>query len=208
MDEHAERAVVEGLRQGRAEAWQGLYDAYAERVWRCVARGLGARAADVADVVQDTLMAAARSVTTFDPQRGSLWAWLWGITRRHVALYLRKREQLDRLTQATFWLAAGNGRLLRWLDGHEPTPPEALAAAELASLVRAVLTELPDDYAFLLTAKYLDGDSVEAIARHEHSSETAVRSKLARARQAFRQAFARFADYPTEAPKEAHHEPT
>src|SRR5262249_57986426 len=112
----------------------------------------------------------------------------------------------DRLRQAGAWLAASNGRLLRWLDGHEPSPPEALVAAELVTLVRATLTELPEDYETVLTAKYLDGESVEVIARRERSSEAAVRSRLARARQAFRLAFRRYAAYSPDRPAGAHHE--
>jgi RNA polymerase sigma-70 factor (ECF subfamily) len=206
MDAQQERVVIQGLRAGKTEAWQALYDAYAERVWRSVARLLGPQSADVADVVQETLLAAARSVATFDPGRGDLWHWLWGIARRQLALHYRKQGRHDRLRQAGSWLAASNGRLLRWLDGHEPAPPEALAAAELLTLVRATLTELPQDYETILTAKYLDGESVDVIARRERSSEAAVRSRLARARQAFRLAFRRHAEYAPDRPEEAHHE--
>jgi RNA polymerase sigma-70 factor (ECF subfamily) len=206
MDEQQERVVVQGLRAGKPEAWQALYEAYAERVWRSVARFLGPQSADVADVVQETMMAAAHSVATFDPKRGALWFWLWGIARRKAALHFRKQERHDRLRQAGAWLAASNGQLLRWLDGQGPSPPGALVAAELATLVRATLTELPQDYEMLLIAKYFDGEAVEVIARREGASESAVRSKLARARQAFRLAFRKYADYVPDSPAEAHHE--
>src|SRR5262245_19147981 len=156
MEEQPERDIVRGLRQGSAEAWRALYDAFAESVWRGVARLMGPHSADVADVVQETFLAAARSAHTFDPARGTLWLWLWGIARRHVALHYRKQEQHDRLRRAHAWLAAGNGQLGRWLDGRADPPAAALEAAELATLVRAVLAELPADYESLLTAKYLD----------------------------------------------------
>jgi RNA polymerase sigma-70 factor (ECF subfamily) len=189
MDDLQERELAKGLRQGNAEAWQALYDAFAEPVWRAVARLLGANAADVADVVQETFLAAARSAHTYDPIRGSLWLWLWGIARRHVALHYRKQERHDRIKKASDWLAAGNGQVQRWIEGREQPPQEVLASRELATLVRLTLTELPADYEALLTAKYLNGCSIEEIAAREQSTATAVRSKLARARQAFRQAF-------------------
>ncbi len=191
LDEQQARAVVRGLREGRVDAWRTLYDAFAERVWCGVARLLGPKSADVADVVQETMLAAARSAHTFDDARGSLWVWLWGIARMQVALHFRKQQRHDRLKQAGEWLAASNGRLARWLDGTDANPADLLETAELALLVRTTLLELPDDYAALLTAKYLDGDSIEQITGRERSTETAVRSKLARAREAFRQAFAR-----------------
>jgi RNA polymerase sigma-70 factor (ECF subfamily) len=190
MDDQQERDVARGLRQGRVEAWTALYEAYAEPVWRAVARLLGSDCADVADVVQETFLAAARSAAGYDDRRGSLWWWLCGIARNHVALHYRKQGRLDRVKQAGDWLAACNGRMLRSLRGHETPPPEeALLAAELATLVRATLTELPEDYGLLLTAKYLDEVSVEDIAKQTRATPTAVRSKLARARQAFREAF-------------------
>src|SRR4029077_17908709 len=154
LDEQHELLIAQGLREGKAEAWQALYDAYAEQVWRGVARLLGPRAADGADVVQETMMAAARSAAKFDPARGSLWPWLWGIAHNHVALHLRKQERRHRLTHA---LAASNGALQHWLEGKEPSPPAALLTGELSDLVRAALTTLPDDYEVLLTARYLDG---------------------------------------------------
>jgi RNA polymerase sigma-70 factor (ECF subfamily) len=191
LDEQQAGAVIRGLREGRADAWRTLYDAFAERVWRGVARLLGPNSADVADVVQETMLAAARSARTFDETKGALWPWLWGIARLQVALHFRKQQRHDRLRRVRDWLAAGNGRLTRWLDGTDPSPSALLEAAEMAVLVRETLTELSDDYEALLTAKYLDGESVEQIAVRERSTETAVRSRLARAREAFRQTFAR-----------------
>lgn len=191
MDEHLAREVARGLRDGRTDAWHALYDAFAARVWRGVARLLGPASADVADVVQETMLAAARAARTFDPERGSLWNWLWGIARLQAALHFRKQERHDRLTRAGDWLAASAGRLDRWLDGTEAAPADLLEAQELALFVRLALAELPAEYEALLTAKYLDGEAVDAIAARERSTGVAVRSKLARARAAFRAAFLR-----------------
>lgn len=197
MDDQHERDVALGLRQGKVEAWRALYEAYAEQVWRAVARLLGPGSTDVADVVQETFLAAARSAAGYDPARGSLWVWLWGITRNQVALHYRKQGRLDRVRRAGDWLASGDGTLLRYLHGRDCAPPdEVLASAELATLVWATLTGLPEDYGMLLTAKYLDGRPVEDIARLTRSTATAVRSKLARARQAFREAFEKHAALP------------
>jgi RNA polymerase sigma-70 factor (ECF subfamily) len=191
MDEQQEREVARGLRAGDADAWRALYDAYAERVWRAVARLMGADSADVADVVQETFLAAARSARGYDATRGPLWLWLWGIARRHVALHYRKEKRHDRLlrecrSQIADCRMKGDDSLPSAISNLQ-SALDLLAAAELATLVRATLTELPDEYESVLTAKYLDGESVECIASRERSTVTAVRSRLARARQAFRQ---------------------
>ena len=134
-------------------------------------------------------MAAARSARQYDAARGPLWLWLYGIARNHVALHYRKRKRLDRRAVQYQGQIEGNRRFIGWLEGRELAPADVLQSAELAAMVRGVLTELPIDYETVLTAKYLDGASVEQIAGAQQCSVTAVRSKLARARQAFRQVF-------------------
>jgi RNA polymerase sigma-70 factor, ECF subfamily len=189
--EQAEQEIARGLRDGRTDAWRALYDAYARRIWQNVARQMSRDAADVADVVQETFLAAARSAMQYDPARGSLWMWLCGIARRHVALHYRGRQRRDRLHQTAEASAALGGRTIRWLESTSPAPAESLAQCELADLVRAVLNDLPVDYEMLLVAKYFDAVSVEELAGQEDCSAEAVRSKLARARRAFRKAFRR-----------------
>ncbi|HLW66292.1 MAG TPA: sigma-70 family RNA polymerase sigma factor [Gemmataceae bacterium] len=184
MDEAQASRIAYGLRAGQPEAWAMFYDAFAERVWRATARLLGPASTDIADVVQETFLAAARSARTYDPAKGSLWFWLWGIARRQLALHLRKKQRWQQVT-----VLASNGRLSRWLEGQESMPADTLEARELSELVRATLGALPAEYADVLTAKYLDELSVEAIAQEERSTETAIYSRLARARQAFRDAF-------------------
>ena len=190
MDDQRQREVARGLREGKTEAWRALYDAYCRGVWRSVARAMGPDSADIGDVVQETFLAAAGSARHFDPARGSLWMWLSGIARRQVALHYRQQKRSDRAKDHRGLMAGGARQVLRWLDNGRDAPEEILAAAELSSVVRATLTELPTDYETLLRAKYFDGVTVEEIAGASDSSTTAVRSKLARARKAFRHALA------------------
>jgi RNA polymerase sigma-70 factor (ECF subfamily) len=185
MDDETERRIARGLRAGEADAWRALYDAFAEPVWRSTARLMGPSSTDVADVVQETFLAAARSAGNYDPDRGSLGFWLHGIARNQIALHFRKSDQRRRLVER----AEQNGQFAGSLASRAPDPVEA---AELATQVRSVLCELPPDYESLLTAKYLDDVSVEQLAQRERSSEVAIRSKLARARDAFRRAFAKY----------------
>ncbi|MFN0053854.1 MAG: RNA polymerase sigma factor [Planctomycetales bacterium] len=192
MDADQERELTGRLRAGQADAWRVLYDAYAEALWRVVARRLGANSADVADVVQESFLAAARSAASFDPSRGTVWLWLCGIARRHVALHFRKQQRHERIRAAVQGVTGNNGQGLAWLASRDPPPAQVLESIELATLVRATLIEMSDDYARLLATRYLDGVPLERIADEEQSTVTAIRSKLARARAAFRQAFIGF----------------
>ncbi len=191
MDDRQEQEIAQGLREGRTTAWHALYDEYCQQVWGAVARRIGAESADVADVVQETFLAAARSAGSYDPCRGSLWMWLGGIARKQVALHFRRQKRHDRIKSVDQQPGVASEQLDRWLQGREELPAEALATAELAARVRVTLTGLPSDYEVLLTAKYCDGATVDQIAQLHDSSSEAIRSKLARARRAFRRAFAR-----------------
>jgi len=180
MDETQERTIAHGLQTGRPDAWRDFYGAFAERVWRGVARLLGPRHADVADIVQETFLAAARSARGFDCERGGLWPWLWGIARNHLALHLRRRQSYARLLERA-----------EESSGDSSPAPDPLESAELSEMIRRTLAALPEEYGSVLTAKYLDEVSVEQLAREERCTEVALRSRLARARAAFRDEFVR-----------------
>ena len=191
MDDHSEPAIARGLRAGDVRAWSGLYEAYAAKVWRTAARLIGEETGQVGDVVQETFLAAARSARGYDPRRGSLWAWLSGIARHQVALHYRRRTQARELTRALAWWRSLDGRSVEALRAESLAPAELLESRELATLVRHALARLPAEYQTMLLQKYVDGASVEEVARDFGCSEVAVRSKLARARKAFRRAFRR-----------------
>jgi len=189
MDKNIDRQIAQGLQQGDRQAWLRLYEAYAEPVWRNISRLVGADSTIVADLVQETFLAAARSVGKFRPDRGTLWVWLWTIARRQVALYYRKQKPEIVLSQARQWWTSLDGEKFDWIDAKADIPPDILELQELAVLVRSALKELPADYQTLLLAKYVDGGKSEEIAEQMNCSETAVRSKLARERKAIRKAF-------------------
>lgn len=191
MDKDTEREIAKGLQEGDRQAWLQLYDACAERVWKNTSRLMGFDCPAVADVVQETFMAAARSAKNFDASRGSLWIWLYGIARRQIALYYRKQDPKTILIRAQKWWASLDGEKIDWINAREDTPPEVLEARELAALVRFTLSKLPDEYQTLLLAKYVDGQSVNKIADDMDCSPVAVTSKLARARKMFRMAFSK-----------------
>lgn len=182
LDESAQLVVIRGLREGRREAWTTLYDAYSADVWQYVGRLVGGSSSEIGDVVQETFLAAARGARQFDGSRGSLWSWLAGIAH-HQAAAQRRRGARD----ARLRVLVETGTL-DWWDGGE-TADQIWQRKELAELVRGVLAELSADYAALLTAKYLDEHSLDDMSVRFGGSIEALKSKLARARRAFRDAF-------------------
>ena len=177
--------ISQRLRNGDRSAWAALYEAYNVAIWRYVARLMGADAAGVADVTQDVFIAAAKSAVRFDPERGTLWGWLAGISHRQVSLHYRQAERTHRWRKLA---EVGAVEIRDWLEQTE-APSQPWERRELSELIRGVLAELPPDYATLLTGKYLDDLSLEDLHRQLGGSIEAVKSKLARARREFRVTF-------------------
>ena len=186
-----ETAVILGLRDGQREAWQALYEQYSVRVWRYVLRVVGPEGtrsgetgaretSAVADIVQETFLAAARSARQFDAERGTLWTWLTGIAHHHVLQHWRHERRVARGSPVD-----------ADKDPPDGSPLEQLQRREVAERVRTVLSELTDDYASLLMAKYFDDLSLDEMTRQVGGTLEGVRSKLARARREFRERFER-----------------
>jgi len=189
-DRNTHSRIADGLRTGDRQAWLMLYDIYAETLWQNVARLMPHDSAAVADIVQESLLAAAHSAGTYDAQRGSLWVWLWTITKRQIALHYRKLKSANGMRQALAWWISLDGEKQHMIRDME-TPLQLLEIKELGVLVRHCLTQLPAEYQVVLLAKYVDDVPVEQIAEQMKRSAVAVRSTLARARKAFRRVFVR-----------------
>ena len=193
LDELDQLAVIRGLRTGSRDAWTALYDGYNADVWRYVGRLVGGSSDEIGDVVQETFLAAARGAGQFDAGRGSLWNWLAGIAHHQAAAHRRRCGRTERLRAL---VTAGEIELRPWWDGTE-SADDIWQRKELAELVRGVLGELSADYAALLTAKYLDEQSLDELARTMGNSVEAIKSKLARARREFREKFESLTREPT-----------
>ncbi|QDT33420.1 RNA polymerase sigma factor [Thalassoglobus polymorphus] len=183
--------IITGLRNGQRSAWGQLYDEYSENLWKYVSRIIGNDAEAVAEVVQESFLAAARGARTFDETKGSLWAWLTGIAHRQSFAWFRKRTRSQKISRADVQRRIQSGQ-----QGQDKTtaPVQILEDQEQAETVRAALSELSAEYSFLLTAKYMDRLTVDEIQNHLGGTSDSIRSKLRRARAEFRTVFERLND--------------
>ncbi len=178
---------MRGLRDGSRDAWSTLYRGYSADVWRYVARLVGPSSAEVADVVQETFLAAARSAHNFDAAKGTPWSWLMGIAHRQTVLAHRRTLRATRIVQ----LAEAGAIDFRTIWDNDASVEELWNRRELADIVRWVMGELTAEYAGLLAGKYLDDHSLETLSHQWGGSVEATKSKLARARREFRELFER-----------------
>jgi len=187
-DTPVEHEWMARLKSGDPDALESLYAAYSERVWRYAARLIGADANSVADVVQETFLSVMRFAHQYDSARGSVANWMLAIAHRAALGRWRSLER-DRSRQSSDnVLRERHGRLAYWFDGPDD-PADLLEDSETAELVRGCLAELEESHSFCLVTKYIDGWSTAEMAAANAESQAAVRSRLTRARAAFRQSF-------------------
>lgn len=169
-----ERCLRAAVLSGDEQAWCTLYNdsfaaLYAYVLWRC-----GGLRQHADEVVQETWLVAVRRIAVFDPEQAAFAAWLRGI----AALVLRNH----------FRRATRRGRPLS-LDGVDVAARSEVEQRERAERVARALSRLSERHEAVLRAKYLDGQSIAAIAVAWNETPKAVESLLTRARQAFREKY-------------------
>ena len=116
------------------------------------------------DVMQDTYTHIWRRPQGFDPDRGTLRSWLYGVARKQVAEYWRKSKSTDSLE----------------------TESAAPGRAESSTLMANLLGRLPADQRTLLWLREVEGQSYAELATILDIPIGTVRSRLFAAREALR----------------------
>lgn len=152
-----------------------FFDRLYPQVFRFLASQTGAPSSDVDDLVQETLVHAWRERARFRGE-SSLETWVLAIARNRARMRRRSESRREAVERA-----------LTELD-RAPVPRDLLSDEELVARVRRALDGLDPAYSAVLVARYFDGRSVRSIAEEAGESEKAVESRLARARDALREA--------------------
>lgn len=174
-DEALERQLLEQAISGDVDAFGDLVRLYERPVFNLAYRMLS-NAAEAEDAAQEAFIKAFYNLHRYDIER-SFKTWLLSITSNHCIDRLRKRR-------------------LTYLSIDEPLPPhpalvsndagpEASAlASELSEQIQALLDDLNDEYRLVVVLRYWYDLSYAEIAELTETSESAVKSRLFRARQA------------------------
>jgi RNA polymerase sigma-70 factor (ECF subfamily) len=174
---------------GDPEAIGRFYDEHVDGLYAFVFYRVG-RDADLAeDVVQATFARALDQAAAFDPARGSVGSWLTTLSRNVIRDHLRAHRRSEETAERWERIDASLTQLYDALE-QTPLPGDVLARAETRDLVHMTIAHLPAPYRTALTGKYVDGKSLDDLARELDLSVDAVKSLLARARRAFKETFA------------------
>jgi RNA polymerase sigma-70 factor (ECF subfamily) len=135
-------------------------------------------AAEVEDVLQESFLAVWRGAHRYRPE-GSAGGWLWGITRRQAALWLRRRGPEGVPLAALDVLACHGGQ-----PADDPAEA-AVSRAELAAAVRALGPE-GSTAQEVWRLMYLEDRPVTEVAGLMGVPEGTVKSRAHRVRQLMR----------------------
>jgi RNA polymerase sigma-70 factor (ECF subfamily) len=182
--EATEAELLRAARAGSGEAVEALLARHEARLYR-FARRLCRHREDAEDVLQESLLAAARSLSRF---RGasSMSTWLYTIARS-FCIKKRRRSVFAPVELSLETEAAARVRGV----AHPGRPPdEALEASRLEAALERAIAALDRPYREVLVLRDVEGLPAAEVARVTGLSVAAVKTRLHRARGRLREALA------------------
>jgi RNA polymerase sigma-70 factor (ECF subfamily) len=169
-----DQELVARALEGDQGAFAELVEAYQRPVYNLTYRMLG-EAREAEDAAQEAFLRAYQHLDRYDPQR-SFKTWLLSIASNYCIDRLRKRR-------------------LTWLSIDEPLPPHpaltsdtpgpetATLSGERSEAVQELLSDLAPDYRAAVVLRYWYDMPYAEIAAMLDTTESAIKSRLFRARQ-------------------------
>lgn len=176
-----EPALIRSAQQGDIDAFNRLVLAYQQQVFNVAFRIMGEESA-AADAAQEAFISAYKHVQSF--RGGSFKSWLLRIVTNACYDELRKRKRrpatsLEDLSSEE----DGEFELPSTADG----PETIVQRHEMAAMLQAGISSLPDDQRVALVLSDVQGLSYEEIAEITNSHLGTVKSRLSRARGKLRE---------------------
>jgi RNA polymerase sigma-70 factor (ECF subfamily) len=169
-----ERAWIEQALQGDSRAFGQLVQAYERPVYNLTYRMLG-DPAEAEDAAQETFLRAYSKLATYQPERKFV-NWLLSIASHHCIDRLRRKGRAPQLSL--------EGPLPpQWLVSSAPRPEQVVNKKQEQERVRQVLDTLPSTYRTAVVLRYWYGMSYQEIAQTMDTTESAIKSRLHRARR-------------------------
>ena len=173
MGADQERAWVLATLGGDHDAFAKLVEVYQGPVYNLAYRMLGT-AADAEDATQESFLRAYTRLDTYDPGR-KFSSWILSVASHYCVDRLRRRRGRN--------VSMEDVRGWRWIPDDDPKPEEYAARHEREATIRRMLGDLPPQYRLVIVLRYWQDLSYEEIAEITESTQSAIKSRLHRARR-------------------------
>jgi RNA polymerase sigma-70 factor, ECF subfamily len=176
LSQEKDDVLLRRAARGDEEAFTSLYRQHQASLFRFVLRMTGSAWAGE-EIVQDIFMVLLRDPTKFDPSRGTLAAYLFGIARNRV---MKHAERIPREVSLEEKREDDTDRGLVLADNF--TPAVWAEQKERLEQVRAAVLELPAEFREAVVLCELEERSYEEAAKLMECPVGTIRSRLHRGR--------------------------
>jgi len=181
MPPGAHASDAELMRQvagGSEEALGLLHRRFARLVFGLAIQTLDRAAAE--DIAQEVFLSVWRNAATFDPERGSVRAWVLQIAHFRILNELRRRSRQPAIEPDP------TGHVLASLPARDPGPAEAAAEEHLRGTLHSAVDELPPPQREAIRLAFLDDLTHDQVAAELGlplgTAKTRIRSGLQKLR--------------------------
>ena len=179
----AQELSLEALQSGDRAEFARLVEAYRDVIYRLAIKMMG-DPQDAEDVLQETFMKAYRHIKDFGG-RSSVSTWLYRIATNEALMLLRRKRDIVSLDES---LETDEGereplQILDWCC----LPEEELISAEAQRHLDMAIGVLPPNLRVVFVLRDIQGLSTQEVSEVLNLSETAVKTRLSRARLRLRQ---------------------
>jgi RNA polymerase sigma-70 factor (ECF subfamily) len=180
---------LEALQSGDRAEFARLVDAHSAQIYRLALKMLGDEQ-DAEDVLQNTFMKVLQSIARFEG-RSSLSTWLYRIAVNEALMLLRRQkptipvamdyeddeDELQHPTQFTDWCCL---------------PESELLSAESRVYLDEAIRRLPEKLQVVFLLRDIEGLSIRETSEALDLTETAVKTRLLRARLNLREQLSKY----------------
>lgn len=178
--------LIRRSKNGDLDSFEQLVRRYESKVYNIAYRFLGNHA-DAADLAQEAFLRIYQALPGFRGDSGFM-TWAYRIISNACRDEIRRQQRSQALSIDSVSGEHG-GPAPYHPASQEPSPEEVVERNELSELIQYCLNELSDEHRLILIAREIQDMSYEEIAVALDCSLGTVKSRLNRARQAFKEKY-------------------
>jgi RNA polymerase sigma-70 factor (ECF subfamily) len=167
-----------------------VYEEHFAFAWRTLRR-LGVPSERLDDALQDAFLVISQRLSTYDPARGHLRSWIYGIVV-HVVRNDRRRHRRKEAPCVPLSDSDSSPDLGERLATSAPSPSQTAEEHEALRLALSILDALPEERREVLVLADLEEMPIVEIAESLGLNVNTTHSRLRAARREFDEALARF----------------
>ena len=175
---------LEALQAGNPEEYSRIVDAYYSKIYRLAIRMLNQQQ-DAEDVLQETFLKAYRGLKSFDG-RSKISTWLFRIATNEALMILRRKHPEMVSIDEPVETEEGEQEPLQIIDWC-CLPEEELLSEETRERLDAAVQKLPERLRVVFLLRDMNDLSTHETAEVLGLSDTAVKTRLSRARLRLRE---------------------